>query len=194
LIPAIEEFMEVFELMHGVILTEEEDRVIWKLSTAGVYSTKSAYLSFFLGRTRALAAKELWLASAPLRHKIHMWFALKNRLWTADRLEKRGMDHPSVCTLCCQEPETCNHIAFQCSFSREVWYHVLLGARLHRFTPRYDSDLAQWWSSLSGVVPKKQRKDLTALVTLVTRCLLLERNSRVFDKFATMPLEVVDGV
>jgi hypothetical protein len=66
-----------------------------------------------------------------------------------------------------------------------------LSRQILRLTPRYDSDLAHWWSSLSGAVPKKQRKDLNALVMLVTRCLWLERNSRVFDKFATIPLEVV---
>jgi hypothetical protein len=36
------------------------------------YSAKLAYMSFFVGRMRALAAAELWKAGAPLMHKLHM--------------------------------------------------------------------------------------------------------------------------
>jgi hypothetical protein len=174
-------------------LTEEVDKVTSKLTKTGTYSAKSAHRAFFLGRTNAVAAKELWSAGAPLMHKMQMWFALKDRLWTADRLARRGMDHPTACVLCCQEPDTGPHIALQCSFSREIWYHILLGYRLHRFTPTVDSELADWWSSLSDAVPKENRKELNALVTLVlvSRCIWLERNSRVFDKFATLPMPVI---
>jgi hypothetical protein len=61
---------------------------------------------------------------------------------------------------------------------------------LHRFTPVADSEITLWWSTLSDAVPRKRRKEINALVVLVTRCIWLERNSRVFDKFATMPMEV----
>jgi hypothetical protein len=111
-------------------------------------------------------------------------------LWTADRLERRGLDHLAQCVLCFQEPETSAHIATQCSFSRQIWYEVLLGFRLHRFTPTVEDDFALWWNKIAMVVPQKQRKELNALVLLVTRAIWLERNSRVFDKFATMPVEV----
>jgi hypothetical protein len=77
-----------------------------------------------------------------------------------------------------------------CSFSRQIWYDVLLGFRLHRFTPTVEDEFALWWSKLAMAVPQKQRKELNALVLLVARAIWLERNSRVFDKFATMPAEV----
>ena len=149
-----------------------------------------AYNAFFLGRTREPCAKELWSAGAPLQHKLHMWFVLKNRLWTADRLQRRGLQHPAVCPLCCQEAETASHLTVQCSFAREVWYGVLLPYRLHRFTPSRTSELALWWPTLTAAVPKKRKKEINSLVILVARCLWLERNSRVFDKFASMPWTV----
>jgi hypothetical protein len=67
-------------------------------------------------------AKELWSAAAPLKFKLHMWLVLKERLWTTDRLAQ----HPALCVLCCQEEETGEHLNLQCSFSRQVWYHLLL--------------------------------------------------------------------
>jgi hypothetical protein len=57
-----------------------------------VYSAKSAYAMFFLGRTVMPGAKELWSAGAPLKLKLHMWLVLKDRLWTTDRLAQ----HPAL--------------------------------------------------------------------------------------------------
>jgi hypothetical protein len=71
-----------------------------------------------------------------------------------------------------------------------VWYNLLLGYRLHRFTPTADDDFAIWWDKLASAVPHCNRKEINTLVVLVTRSPWLERNSRVFDKFATMPVEV----
>jgi hypothetical protein len=47
------------------------------------------------------------------------------RLWTADRLLKRGMDHPEKCPLCDQEQETCDHLLIGCVFAREFWFKLL---------------------------------------------------------------------
>jgi hypothetical protein len=57
-------------------------------------------------------------------------------------------------------------------------------------TPNADSKIAHWWSALSAAVPMKKRKEINSLVLLVARCIWLERNIRVFDKIAAMPMEV----
>jgi hypothetical protein len=67
---------------------------------------------------------------------------------------------------------------------------MLLGFRLHRFTPTVDGDFTLWWNKMARDVPRKQRKELNALVLLVMRTIWLERNNMVFDKFATMLMEV----
>jgi hypothetical protein len=180
-IPAVVEFLELWERLSTIQLHNVEDRVTWKLCNNGAYTSKSAYQAFFSGRTREMAASQLWPAGALLLHKLHMWFLLKDRLWTADRLARRGLEHPMECTLCCQEPETADHITLQCSFARQVWYNTLLQYRLHGFTPNRNSVTALWWTDLSEAVPRKKRKEINALVILVARSIWLERNSRVFD-------------
>jgi hypothetical protein len=50
--------------------------------------------------------------------------------------------------------------------------------------------MALWWPVLSDAVPKSRQKELNSLVILAARALWLERNARVFDKFATMPAEL----
>jgi hypothetical protein len=92
--------------------------------------------------------------------------------------------------LCYQEPETANHITLQCSYSRQIWFEILLPYRLHRFTVGVADEIATWWSDLADVVPRNHHKELNSLIVLVARCLWLERNNMVFDKFGTMPIEV----
>jgi hypothetical protein len=81
-----------------------------------------------------------------------------------------------MCALCCQEEETVEHLTIQCSYTREVWYQLLLPRRLHRHTPAPDSQLASWWPNLSNDTPKAERKEVNSLVILIARELWLERN------------------
>jgi hypothetical protein len=56
-IPAIAEFLTVWERIQLVVnLGIEDDKVLWKLTPAGVYSSSSAYQAYFLGQTRMMAA------------------------------------------------------------------------------------------------------------------------------------------
>jgi hypothetical protein len=189
-VQAIVEFFELWDQTRSITLQNVDDTITWRGSANGAYCSKSAYQAFFQGKPKLTVAKLLWKAGAPLRYKLHMWFTIKDRLWTADRLERRGLDHPPECTLCCQEPETAEHITIQCSYAREIWYTILLKCRLHRFTPTASASIITWWTQICNAIPKRQKKEINALILLVARCLWLERNSRVFDKFATMPVEV----
>jgi hypothetical protein len=79
------------------------------------------------------------------------------------------------------EEKTVEHLTLQCSFSREVWYFMLLPIRMHRFTPRQDDCLGEWWPKLERATSKQNKKELNALVSLVARALWLERTARVFE-------------
>jgi hypothetical protein len=69
-------------------------------------------LNQLTGHSSAAAATDLWSTGEPLLHKLYMWFIIKGRLWTADRLQRTGLEHPAKCTLCCQKPETAEHIGY----------------------------------------------------------------------------------
>jgi hypothetical protein len=191
-VPAIVEFLGLWAaLREAPALQEGPDSARWRLTANGQYSAKTAYQLFFIGRTEVPGMKELWSSGAPLKHKLHVWLALKDRLWTADRLEERGLQNTPLCPLCCQEPETIEHLTLQCSFAREVWYRVLEPLNLHDRVPSADASLAIWWPSLSDAIPARHRKEVNSLVVLVARELWLERNARIFDRSATMPVDLV---
>jgi hypothetical protein len=86
-----------------------------------------------------------------------MWLASLNRCWTADRLARRGLDHPLHCLLCEQEEENVQHIMVGCVcvFSREVWFQMLSLVGLQRCTTEPgEENFQEWWRTAEVKVPK----------------------------------------
>lgn len=191
---ALAEIFNLWPLLQQITLLPTPDRFRWRLEANGKFSARSAYAAFFLGREFSPSMAELWSSWAPLEIKIFVWLALHDRPWTADRLAKRNLPHPAHCMLCCQDTESANHLLLGCSFARQVWYSVLLPWRLHRFTPRAADALTSWWSRLSAAVAGGRKKELNSLICCTLRMLWLERNSRVFDKIASVEFVVTSRV
>jgi hypothetical protein len=85
-IPALMQFCELWETPNGT------------------FSNKSAYHTLWLVPWQYA---EFWCRRnivSPLPNH------LRNRHWTTDRLARRGLQHPQVCPLCAQEPETIHHL------------------------------------------------------------------------------------
>lgn len=103
------EFFQLWDSLQEVVLSDSSDKHIWKLSPSGAYSSKSAYRAFFYGSITFKPWRRLWKSWAPSKCKVFIWLAIRNRCWTADRLSKRGPDHPESCVLCDQEEEDMQH-------------------------------------------------------------------------------------
>ena len=98
---AILEFLWMWgQLQNFELQPEVEDAIRWEWSSDGVYSAKSACMAFYAGRELAPAAKMIWNSRAPMNCRLFAWLASRNRCWTADRLAKRGLPHPTACPLC----------------------------------------------------------------------------------------------
>jgi hypothetical protein len=88
-----------------------------------------------MGTAGFASAELIWRNCAPPRCKFFLWLATRDRCWTADRLAKRGMDHPVQCPLCDQGDETVQHLLISCVFSREVWFRIFSLVNLRQFSP-----------------------------------------------------------
>lgn len=71
------------ELQHGV-----NDTHFSRLSSNGVYSTKSAYETMFLGSIIFEPYVRIWKTWAPPKCWFFMWLVAHNRCWIADRLAR----------------------------------------------------------------------------------------------------------
>jgi hypothetical protein len=78
-------------------------KVLHKFSGDGQYSAKSAYESLFHGTVIVSPYDKIWTI-------FFIWLVVGERCWMADRLERRGLLHPSCCPLCDQDAENINHL------------------------------------------------------------------------------------
>ena len=131
------------------------------------FSTASAYRAFFIGQSSITGAKVLWKTRAPGKCKFFDWLALHDRCWTADRRKRHNLQQHDTCALCNQEPETISHLLVGCSFSREVWYRILLRGRWHSISPIHPGAIfSDWWLAARKRFGKVDRKSFDTLVLL----------------------------
>lgn len=95
------QFLLLWDTLASVELhTGITDSVRWAWETSGAFSAQSAYASKFIGCEHDIAASFTWRSRTPLRCKFFSWLILKNRVWTYDRLARRGLPHQAVCPMC----------------------------------------------------------------------------------------------
>lgn len=161
-----------------------EDILKWRWSPSATYSARSAYRAFFEGSTRYALAKPLWKAWAPLRVKFTIWLGSQDRLWTADRRHRHGLQDSPMCAFCAQDRETCDHLFLTCCFARQVWFQVSRMLGIDALTQQSLSFI-DWWLSMRRGRDKSTRKGLDSTVMLVSWKLWKKRNDIVFR--ATSP-------
>jgi len=172
------EYLELWDALAEFAVNDTKDLHHWKFEASGTFSTRSAYRAFFEGAIGFEPWKRLWKSWAPSKCKTFVWLAIRNRCWTADRLQKRGLPHPTRCPLCDQEEETVQHLLTTCVFARQFWFSVLQPLNLTRLVPsRTSSSLADWWKKLQ----KQLRKGFNSLVILGAWIIWKHRNACIFN-------------
>lgn len=139
-------------------MTRPLKTVVWNLTPDGEYSAKSAYQAQFFGTTFTDMKRLVWKAWAPPKAKLFAWLALQNRLWTADRLARRGWQNCGLCPLCKATPETADHLLLHCRFTTRIWSLLKdwLGIPLDQsLWPTLS--FKDWWQQMSCVgVPNRK--------------------------------------
>jgi hypothetical protein len=108
-----------------------------------------------------------------------MWTVAHNRCWTADRLARRGLNHPPKCPLCDQVGETIDHLLVSCVFTRQIWFIILQLFGLPAIAPQMDNlfFVDEAGSRLSGQV----QKGFNSIIILRAWLIWKHRNYCVFD-------------
>jgi hypothetical protein len=107
----------------------------------------------FPGSVQFEPYERIWKSWAPPKCRFFMWLTALKKCWTADRLQKRGLDHPERCPLCDQEGETIDHLLVVCVFSRECWFLILRQFGLQILAPQPTArSFMAWWEEVSEIV------------------------------------------
>ena len=192
----LSQYVVLWSLLQNVSLTSNvEDEIEWKLTENGQYSAASAYEVQFLGMVLSNLEKTLWKAWAPPKTKFFAWLATQNRLWTADRLEKRGRPNCGLCPLCKQSAESVNHLFVHCRYTRRLCDYIKDWLGLHSLHPtQWDGlSIKSWWSLMTEG-PTQNRKAAASLTLLTSWEIWNERNDRVFRNKHAPPFVVLDKI
>ena len=125
----------------------------------------------------------IWKTWAPPKCKTFAWLVMQNRIWTSDRLQRRGWPNHGNCPLCNQVQESAAHLLFKCRFSSRIWTNILSWSGFHGIYPsqwtNFD-DVKEWWSHIA-LGTDRARKAMAFLLMLVTWEIWKERNARIFQ-------------
>lgn len=73
---------------------------------------------------RSAFNQSIWKAWPPPKCKFFSWLVTQNRLWTTDRLEKRGWQNQKICPLCYIINESSVHLLIHCRVTKRVWIEI----------------------------------------------------------------------
>jgi len=178
----IREFLQLWDCLLNINLTDQEDCHTWRLDASRSYSSKSSYKAFFFGAVTFEPWQRIWKTWAPSKCKMFLWLAIQNRCWRADRLAKRGLYHPEKCPLCDQEEETILHLLTTCVIARQVWFKLLNPFNLADLVPQINErSFADWWRETISKVSEQHRKGVNTLITLGAWSIWKHRNACVFE-------------
>jgi hypothetical protein len=166
-----------------------EDDITWKHTTNGIYSAASAYKAQFLGKILSPMDYMIWKIWAPPKVNFFVWLAIQDRIWTADRLAKRGWRNCGLCPLCKREQETGAHIIFKCRFTLRLWSLVKDWLHLGNFdisSWHLERSVKEWWTN-RAFSSTPNRKAIASLTMLVSWTIWNKRNARVFRHKSAPP-------
>jgi len=82
-VTAIAEYLHLWLRLDNVQLQPaQDDQCIWRWTNNGQYSAKAAYLMLHQGSATFPGHKLIWQTWAPLKVKIFLWLAFRQRHWT----------------------------------------------------------------------------------------------------------------
>jgi hypothetical protein len=144
--------------VQRVQLTDVPDKLVWRWTTDGQYSSKSCYYALFQGSLVSGSWELNWKSWAPPRARFFIWLACQDRCWTGERITRRRLPHRPRCVFCDQVEETMSHILTGCPFSRTIWHEVLSWIRSTdlQFLKGISRSGGCWWCNSTHVICAKE--------------------------------------
>lgn len=104
-------------------------------------------VSKFVGSLQDDRFSYIWKAKIENKCKFFSWLMVLKKILTLDKLQLRGWDSNTICSLCGIEPRTSVHLFMECSYERQVWSSIWqkLGLLMPSMSP-FNGDMLEWWS------------------------------------------------
>jgi hypothetical protein len=178
-----------------ISLLSQPDVQVWRGTTSGVFSVKSAYhLANEIGNLNTLEAstqrdnsvmwKTMWKLRLPNAAKNFFWRACHNLLPTKDNLLRRKVVKEPLCPICEREPETVVHALWSCPTVSDVW------GSSHRLFQKYEKDGMDFMNIVENIFDKGGTETLTIFVNLA-RQIWTRRNKWIHEGSFASPNDIL---
>ncbi|KAL6597426.1 hypothetical protein ACP70R_046866 [Stipagrostis hirtigluma subsp. patula] len=125
----IRQFVDIWRDTSSVQLGDQPDEIRWRFGQRGVYSSKSAYEVQFVGAQVELDWTVLWRVKTEPKCNFFCWLLVQNKLWTSDRILRRGGQANRTCSL--------------------IWDRMSTMTGFNLRTPGVSTDLKHWWRQVT---------------------------------------------
>lgn len=104
------------------IAARSVDKLAWKGSSKGGFSSKGAYnLATKSLESASFSGSWIWKVCTLPKIQVFMWQCMHNSVGLRGCLAKRGLHIHIDCPLCHTEPESISHALCDCSFVKPIW-------------------------------------------------------------------------
>lgn len=121
----------------------------------------------------------IWDKAIIPKHVIISFLADHNTLLTFDNLMRRGFNGPNLCALCEKGEESISNLLFSYSFSKLVLAPIKAWIKLMHVSNNLKQIMWLVWRHLK--LDKWRCKLAKVAIVATIYCLLMERNTRIFD-------------
>ncbi|CAL8168851.1 unnamed protein product [Prunus armeniaca] len=119
-----------------------QDAQIWKFSSNGIFSVKSAYNMVFEGSTCSdVAWTFLWKLRIPPKLHIFFWLVFQGKILSNEQRVRRQLSLDASCGSCHWPMESILHILRDCVKAKKVWNALLNSSQSARF---FTMDFQPW--------------------------------------------------
>lgn len=161
--------IELRSLLANVI-PSRQDKLLWNDIKATKVNLSTIWNSIRHHGLTPLWHQAVWQSYSIPKCDFITWMALKNRLYTRDRMIKFGLSADQKCVLCNCHNESVQHLFEDCSFSKQVLRHDLLNGKWNNYLN----------GNFFGANISKARKKLSFIfLSVAIYNIWKERNSRI---------------
>ncbi|GJW28396.1 hypothetical protein Tco_0045271 [Tanacetum coccineum] len=134
----------------------------------------------------------VWFSCCIPRHAVHLWLVLRRRLKTQDQLRLWDATGVMVCPLCETQPDSHDHLFFECVYSQQVWHGLKALAGL----PNSSDAMDEVVSDILPFATRRTSKSIIAKLVVAATLYFIwqERNCHLFKKSKRTVNQVVECI
>lgn len=147
----VAEMIQTLDDFKGTSL--EEDAMIWKYNQDWILSVNRLYKRKVKELPGEISGpwRKIWKNKVPTKVRCFTWLVARRACLTHEKLQRRGFQIASWCSLCNETYETNNHLFLHCNFTTQLWAIFLRRTNTSWTMPEHTADLLSCWVRRGGV-------------------------------------------